>query len=60
MTSNHYVIKLEQELQCKEVATIEKDHHKQMMIESKDSLTNEKVGRKLAKHHHFNERAMKK
>jgi hypothetical protein len=30
------------------------------MIELKDSITNEKVGRKIAKHHHSNERAMKK
>lgn len=36
MTSNHYVIKLDQKLQHKEVATIEREHHKQMMIELKE------------------------
>ncbi len=54
------MIKLEQKLQHKEVATIERDRHKQMMIESKESRTNQKVGREIAKCHHFDERAMKK
>jgi hypothetical protein len=30
----------------------------QMMIESKESRKNEKVGREIAKCHHFDERAM--
>lgn len=29
-----------------------------MMIESKEERANKKVGRKIAKHHHFDERAM--
>jgi hypothetical protein len=29
-----------------------------MMIESKEAIVDEKVGREIAKHHHFDERAM--
>jgi hypothetical protein len=29
-----------------------------MMIESKEAIVNKNVGKVIAKHHHFNERAM--
>jgi hypothetical protein len=40
---------------CKHV---EKEHCKRMMIESKEARANKKGGREIAKHHHFDERAM--
>lgn len=40
--------------------TIERERCKQMMIELREAKTNEKVGREIIKHYHFDEKVIKK
>jgi len=58
MTSNDYVIRLEQKLICKEIVIKKREHQKELMFASKEAHVVEKVGKEIAKHNQFDEKAM--